>query len=118
MNRNSRDTARSVNDGEAGHDPVFKAVLIYENVAAGVRARWFLERLVRASGKTLEEQMWNFDVLGIRGSAERGGQRGTQGRRSSRLCITPAGVPGRGSGVARYVALAARRRESCALSAL
>lgn len=66
MNRNSRNIARSVNDGEAGHNPVFKAVLIYENVAAGARARCFLERLARASGKTLEEQMWNFDVLGIR----------------------------------------------------
>jgi len=66
MNRNSRNIARSVNEGEAGHNPVFKAVLIYENVAAGARARWFLERLARASGKSLEEQMWNFDVLGIR----------------------------------------------------
>jgi len=66
MNRNSWNIARSVNDGEAGHNPVFKAVLIYENLAAGARARWFLERLARASGKTLEEQMWNFDVLGIR----------------------------------------------------
>ena len=53
-------------DAEAGQDPAFKAVLIYENVAAGARARWFLERLARASSKTLEEQMWNFDVLGIR----------------------------------------------------
>ena len=58
--------ARSVNDGAAGHSPVFKAVLLYENLAAGARARWFLERLARASGKTVEEQMWNFDVLGIR----------------------------------------------------
>ena len=61
-NRKSRNTARLVNDVEAGQDPVFKAVLIYENVAAGARARWFLERLARASGKTLEEQMWNLDV--------------------------------------------------------
>ena len=66
MNRNSWNIARSVNDGEAGHNPVFKAVLIYENLAAGARARWFLERLAHASSKTLEEQMWNFDVLGIR----------------------------------------------------
>ena len=58
--------ARSANEGEAEHNPVFKAVLIYGNVAAGARARWFLERLARASGKTLEEQMWNFGVLGIR----------------------------------------------------
>ena len=66
MDRNSRNTACSVNDAGAGRDRVFKAVLIYENVAAGARARWFLERLARASRKTLEEQMWNFDVLGIR----------------------------------------------------
>ena len=66
MDRNSRNTACSVNDAGAGQDRVFKAVLIYENVAAGARARWFLERLARASRKTLEEQMWNFDVLGIR----------------------------------------------------
>jgi len=66
MNRKSRNIACSVNDGVAGYNPVFKAVLIYENVAAGARARWFLERLARASRKTLEEQMWNFDVLGIR----------------------------------------------------
>jgi hypothetical protein len=46
--------------------PVFKTVLIYENFAAGVRARWFCARLVRALDSTLEEQMWNFDVLGIR----------------------------------------------------
>jgi hypothetical protein len=66
MNRNSRNLARSVNEGEGGRDPVFKAVLLYENLAAGAGARWFLERLARASRKTLEEQMWNFDVLGIR----------------------------------------------------
>jgi hypothetical protein len=66
MNRNSRDRACSVNDGKARQNAVFKAVLVYENVAAGARARWFLARLARASGKRLEEQMWNFDVLGIR----------------------------------------------------
>ena len=41
-------------DAEAGQDPAFKAVLIYENVAAGARARWFLERLARASSITIE----------------------------------------------------------------
>jgi len=66
MNRKSRHIARSANEGEAEHNRVFKAVLIYENVAAGARAWWFLERLARASGKTLEEQMRNFGVLGIR----------------------------------------------------
>ena len=64
MTRNSRNTVCSVKEGEAGQDPVFKAVLIYENVAAGARSRWFLERLARSSCKTLEEQMWDFDVLG------------------------------------------------------
>ena len=64
--KNSRNIACSVNDRAGGYNPVCKAVLIYENVAVGARARWFLERLARASGKTLEEQMWNFDVLGIR----------------------------------------------------
>ena len=53
-------------DRKAGHNPVFKAVLIYENFATGVRARCFCERLVRALDNTLEEQMWSFDVLGIR----------------------------------------------------
>jgi hypothetical protein len=66
MNRNSRNTELSVNDAETGHNPVFKTVLIYENVATGARARWFLARLARASGKTLQEQMWNFEALGIR----------------------------------------------------
>jgi hypothetical protein len=65
-NRKSRNIARSLNDGQAEPNAVFKAVLIYENVTAGARARCCLERLARESGKTLEEQMWNFDVLGIR----------------------------------------------------
>lgn len=43
-----------------------KAVLIYENFEAGLLARWFSERLVCASDIALKEQMWNFDVLGIR----------------------------------------------------
>jgi len=43
-----------------------KAVLIHENFAVGVRARRFFEGLARASPKPLEEQMWNFDVLGVR----------------------------------------------------
>ena len=46
--------------------PVFKAVLIYEDFAAGVRARGFCEKLLYTLDGTLEEQMWNFDVLGIR----------------------------------------------------
>ena len=47
-------------------EPVFKAVLIYENFAAGVGAWWFCQKLVRALDTTLQEQMWNFAVLGIR----------------------------------------------------
>src|SRR5271165_7177320 len=66
MNTERRMIARSVQDREAGHNPVLRAVLIYENFATGVRARGFCERLVRASDNTLEEQMWSFDVLGIR----------------------------------------------------
>jgi hypothetical protein len=65
-NRKSRNIVRSVNDGQAEPNAVFKAVLIYENVTAGARARCCLERLARESGKALQEQMWNFDVLGIR----------------------------------------------------
>jgi hypothetical protein len=49
-----------------GHDTAFKAVLIYENFATGARAQCCLERLARASGKALQEQTWNFEVLGIR----------------------------------------------------
>src|SRR5271157_1298909 len=66
MNTERRMITRSVQDRKAGHNPVFKAVLIYENFATGVRARSFCERLVRALDKTLEEQMWSFDALGIR----------------------------------------------------
>ena len=66
MNTERRMIARSVQDREVGHNPVLKAVLIYENFATGVRARGFCERLVRALDHTLEEQMWSFDVLGIR----------------------------------------------------
>jgi hypothetical protein len=46
--------------------PVFKAVLIYENFAPGLRARWFCERLGRTLEGALEEKMWNFEVLAIR----------------------------------------------------
>jgi len=62
MNKQGRGKARAA--GEA--NPALKAVLIYENVAAGVRARGFLQKLAYASNRTLEEQMWNFDALGIR----------------------------------------------------
>jgi hypothetical protein len=52
--------------GESGHQPVLKAVLIYEDIAAGARARWFCQKLARALDCALEERMWNFHVLGIR----------------------------------------------------
>ena len=41
-------------------------MLIYESFAAGVRARWFCEKLACALDLALEEKMWNFDVLMIR----------------------------------------------------
>ena len=65
-NREQPNIACPVKDRKAGHNPVFKAVLIYENFAAGVHARRFFEALARASDKALEEQMWNFEMLGIR----------------------------------------------------
>jgi hypothetical protein len=43
-----------------------KTVLIHENFTVGVRARRFFEGLAYASSMSLEEQMWNFDVLGVR----------------------------------------------------
>jgi hypothetical protein len=66
MNREQRNKVSPEEDREGRQIPVFKAVLIYENFAAGARARCLFERLTRASGKTLEERMWNFDILGIR----------------------------------------------------
>ena len=66
MNRKLPSIARPVDDRKAGHNPVLKSVLIYENFAAGVRARRFFESLASESEKTLEEQMWDFDALGIR----------------------------------------------------
>jgi hypothetical protein len=46
--------------------PLLKAVLIYENFAAGVRVRWFCEKFVRLLDVRLEEANWSFDALGIR----------------------------------------------------
>ena len=45
--------------------PLVKAVLIYENFAAGVRAQWFCEKFVRLLDVRLEETNWSFDALGI-----------------------------------------------------
>jgi hypothetical protein len=67
MNRERPDITRRVKDQKAaGQNAVFKAVLIYENFATGVRARRFFQALARASDKVLAEQMWDFEVLGIR----------------------------------------------------
>jgi hypothetical protein len=52
--------------GEGIDERVLRTLLIYEDIAAGMRAQWFSERLARALDCTLEEKMWNFDVLGIR----------------------------------------------------
>jgi hypothetical protein len=46
--------------------PLLKAVLIYENFAAGVRARWFCEKFVRLLNVRLEETNWSFEALEIR----------------------------------------------------
>ena len=53
-NKQRRGKARAA----AEADPALKAVLIYENLAAGVRARGFLQKLAYASNRTLEEQIW------------------------------------------------------------
>lgn len=47
------------------HQPVFQAVLLYENFSAGVDARRFCRQLVRKLDSAVQEQMWNFHVLGI-----------------------------------------------------
>jgi hypothetical protein len=52
--------------GEGIDKRILRTVVIYEGIAAGMRARWFCERLAHALDCTLEEKMWNFDVLGIR----------------------------------------------------
>jgi len=52
--------------GESGDKRVLKAVVIYEDIAAGGRARWFCQNLARAVDCALEERMWSFHVLGIR----------------------------------------------------
>jgi hypothetical protein len=45
--------------------PLVKAVLIYENFAAGVRARWFCKKFVRLLDASLEETNWSFDALAL-----------------------------------------------------
>lgn len=66
MNRRQRILARWVKNQRVEHSSMCKTVLIHENFAVGVRARRFFEELTHRSNQTLKEQMWNFDVLGIR----------------------------------------------------
>jgi hypothetical protein len=66
MNRQPPGVARADRDRGHGANPVFKVVLIYQNFAAGVRARSFFEKLASALDRKLEEQVWTFDALGMR----------------------------------------------------
>ena len=116
MNREQLNIACPVKDRKAGHNPVFKAVLIYENFAAGVHARRFFEALARASDKALEEQMWNFEVLGIR---EARNAAASAARKADVVAVSVSGqleLPGMVQALVRYVALATRRRKSRAHS--
>jgi len=63
--KSGRHLANSVSKGWR-IKPVLKAVLVYEDFAAGVRARWFCGKLVRMLDVGLEETDWSFDALGIR----------------------------------------------------
>lgn len=45
--------------------PVFQAVMLYENFAAGLDAWRFCKQLVRKLDSAIQQQMWNFHVLGI-----------------------------------------------------
>ena len=78
-----------------------------KNFVAGVRARRFSERLVLMLGSTLEKQIWNFDVLGIREV------RDLAAGAARKADIVIVSLSGRtelhNSGLAQYVALAARR---------
>ena len=66
MNRRQQISTCWVKDRKPEPSSALKTVLIHENFAVGVRARHFFEGLARASDKSLQEQIWNFDVLGIR----------------------------------------------------
>ena len=56
-----RNVARAMKGRNAGRNPGLKGVLIYNNFAAGVRARRFFESLACDWEKSLEEQIWKFD---------------------------------------------------------
>jgi hypothetical protein len=116
MHREEPNIACPVKDRKAGHNAIFEAVLIYENFAAGLRARRFFEALARASDKALKEQMWNFEVLGIR---EARNAAASAARKADVVAVSVSGqleLPGTVQGVVRYVALATRRRKSRAHS--
>jgi hypothetical protein len=66
MNSELRNVARSMKGRNAGRNPGLKGVLIYKNFGACVRARRFFESLACDWEKSLEEQIWKFDALGIR----------------------------------------------------
>ena len=66
MNRRLRTIARLVKRRKDRSRRLLKAILIYETLAAGERARDFFEKLAYLSGRTLEEQTWSFDGLRIR----------------------------------------------------
>ena len=66
MNRQLPSIARAARDRGHGANPVLKVALIYQNFAAGVRARSFFEKLASGLDRKLEEQVWTFDALGMR----------------------------------------------------
>jgi len=66
MNPELRSISQAAVNRKDRTNPVLKAVLIYPNFAAGERARGFFENLASAWDRILEEEMWNFDALGIR----------------------------------------------------
>lgn len=66
MNKQLPGIARAARDRKDGANPVLKVVLIYQSFAAGVRARSFFEKLASALDRKLEEEMWNFEALGMR----------------------------------------------------
>jgi hypothetical protein len=86
-----------------------KTVLIHESFAVGVRAHRFFEGLTRASAKPLEEETWNFDVLGIRDVRNAAASAAPQVRRSRYRRIRSKGSSRHGPGLARHVALATGR---------
>jgi hypothetical protein len=109
MNSELRNVARSMKGRNAGRNPGLKGVLIYKNFGAGVRARRFFESLARDREKSLEEQIWKFDALGIR---EVRNAAASVARKADVVAVSVSAqqeLPGTIPGVVRHVALAARR---------